>query len=79
MEGKFVSPNEMFEKGKEMMLSGREPESREDWMMMFNFFAKNIGKGLEESACLLMGKIWDCGLSENDIMGIARFQMELKE
>jgi len=72
--GKFVSPNEMMKAGKDSMLDGREPSSKEDWVILFNFFAVNISRGLEEHACLLLGKMYDSPLTDDEIKSIAQFQ-----
>lgn len=71
---KLVSPNEMLEAGKKQMLDGREPSSKEDWVMLFNFFAINISQGLEEQTCLLLGKMYDTPLTDDEIKTIAQFQ-----
>lgn len=72
--GRLVSPNEMLETGKKHMLDGGEPSSKEDWVLLFNFFAVNISQGLEEQTCLLMGKMYDSPLTDDEIKSIAQFQ-----
>lgn len=73
-ESKLVSPNEMLKAGKDSMLDGREPSSKEDWVMLFNFFAVNISQGLEEQTCLLLGKMYNPPLTDDEIISIAQFQ-----
>lgn len=72
--GKLVSPNELLEAGKIQMLDGREPSTKEDWVMLFNFFSVNISQGIEEETCLLLGKIYDVPLTDDEIKSIAQFQ-----
>lgn len=72
--GRLVSPNEMLEAGKIQMLDGKEPSNKEDWVMLFNFFAVNIANGLEEQACLLLGKIYGVPLTDDEIKSIVQFQ-----
>lgn len=72
--GRLVSPNELLEAGKTQMLDGREPSTKEDWVMLFNFFAINISQGIEEETCLLLSKIYDVPLTDDEIKTIAQFQ-----
>jgi hypothetical protein len=74
----LVSPQRMFDEGKRIMLGGRNPESRDDWSKMVNFWAANIHTGLEKSACRLLAKIFNAPLSEEDVTKIAEFQMSRK-
>lgn len=78
-KGNLVSPDEMMKNAKQMMLEGREPSNRRDWSLIFNFIAYNIGMGLEESASLLLAKIYDAPLSEKEIRQIVEFQISQKE
>ncbi len=76
--GRLVSPNEMLEAGKAQMLDGREPSNKEDWEILFNFFAVNIANGLEEQVCLLLGKIYNVPLTDDEIKSIVQFQHVFK-
>ena len=71
----WVSPNDMLKAAKEHMLEGREPESREDWMLIMNFFAANVDSGSAEPACQLMCAIYDMPLSKVEVKEIVRFQL----
>lgn len=73
------SPNEMMGEAKRRMLDHREPKTRLDWYLVVNFWAANIAQGLEESACLLMHKLYDNPLSEWEIRQIAQYQAQRKE
>ncbi len=78
-KGKLVSPDEIMKNAKDMMLEGREPSNHKDWSLIFNFIAYNIETGLEESASLLLGKIYDVPLSEDEIKQIVEFQISQKK
>lgn len=78
-KGRLVSPKEMMEAGKDIMLGGRDPTTKLDWIRLFNFFSANICKGLEEYICLLMGKLYNVPLTEDEIMQIALFHMKEKK
>ncbi len=79
MTGKWVSPNELFEEAKVIMLKGREPESEEDWARIVNFFAANISPTLAQAATSLMCKMYNVPLSEEYITKIVQFQLDHKE
>jgi len=72
------SPNEMLEEAKKQMLEGKEPVTKKDWQLVMNFFAANIAKGLEESACKLLKVIYSIPLEDNEVVQIAVFQMQRK-
>lgn len=76
---RMVSPNELQDVAKDIMLGGREPVTREDWQLCANFWAKNIQAGLEESAVPLLGMILSCPLSKKELKDIAQFQASQKE
>lgn len=74
----FRSPNEMLAKAKEMMLDGREPETKHDWMIIMNFFAANVDSSVAHSACRLIGKTYDMPITEQEIEQIVDFQLGKK-
>jgi len=78
MTSQLRSPNELFEKAKEVMLDGAVPKTQEDWCLVVNFWAKNIAYGLEESACILLAQIFEAPLHADLVAEIAKFQMEKK-
>jgi len=78
-KGRLVSPNDMMEAGKRIVLDGREPETKRDWILLFNFVGANIVKGLEEPVSLLIGKLYSAPLTEDEIRQIANYQMRLKD
>ena len=57
--GRLVSPNNLMEGAKEIMLAGREPEGNTDWMLIVNFLVVNIKKELALPATELMLKLYD--------------------
>jgi hypothetical protein len=77
----LVSPNEMLQKGKDLMLDGRDIVSAEDAMRVMNFIACNAAAGLEFQICMLMKRIYRDEfdqLTDDDIVRIAEFQAERK-
>jgi hypothetical protein len=75
VEIKLVSPNSMLEAAKDIMLDGREPETREDWAVVMNFFAANIQVEVALSACKLLVKIYHMPLSDDEVKEIVEFQL----
>lgn len=71
---RLISPNELHKAACESQLRGRKPETDLDWELCVNFWAFNIAKGLRVSGTVLMAKIMDCPLSEEDVRAIAEFQ-----
>jgi hypothetical protein len=78
MTGRMVSPNELQGGAKDAYLDGKEPKTQRDWMLCVNFWAANISHDLEESACLLMKRIFSCPLSDDLVKEIAQFQANAK-
>jgi hypothetical protein len=75
----MVSPNEMLGAAKICCLKGMDPSTKDDWTLVANFMAFNIRTGLEEPAMLLLRDIYDMPLTEEFIIGIAKFQKQSKE
>jgi hypothetical protein len=75
---RMLSPDELHNKAKEMMLEGREPKTAGEWALCANFWAANISKGFAVITCKIMGKIYQCPLSEADLKQIAEFQEKRK-
>jgi hypothetical protein len=73
-----VSPNELQSAAIAMMLGGLPPITREDWTLCANFWASNIAKGLEEAAVPLLGMLFECPLTKEELTEIARFQADRK-
>ena len=78
-KGRWVSPNDMMKEAKEQMLEGRVPSTRKDWMLVVNFVAANVQKGLEVDCCKIFRLIFDIPLSENDVYEIAQYQLARKK
>jgi hypothetical protein len=74
----FVSPNEMMARAKEIMLDGNEPASKDDWATIVNFLAHNIDEEVAMSACLLLSKLYDMPLTDDEIREIVVFQLMSK-
>lgn len=77
--GRWVSPNDMLEAAKELMLEGRDPTSHEDWARVVNFVASNVQPETEESICELFRMIFDIPLDEEEVKEIAEYQRKLKK
>ncbi len=75
----LTSPNELMEAAQKNMLNGQAPKSNRDWVLIVNFWAFNIAPGLEESATILMAKIFDCPLSTHIVAAIAKAQADTRE
>jgi uncharacterized protein (DUF2237 family) len=78
MMSKLVSPNDLQTAAREHMLEGREPVSHKDWALCANFWAANVSKGVETSAVPLIGMIFNCPLSRDELVEIATYQAERK-
>lgn len=73
------SPDEFMAAAKDMMLEGREPVTERDWMLVTNFVASNVIKGVEAATCLLFKMLYEVPLTEDQIREIAAFHYDLKE
>lgn len=70
---RYVSPNDLFFHAKDMMLSGKEPESDNDWKVVVAFFAVNIDQSCRFSGVKLLCSLFDCPLAEETIKDICTF------
>lgn len=75
---KLVSPNEMQEAACKEMLDGNAPKVRTDWVLCANFWAFNLEPSLAVLGTLMMGKILECPLSEEELTEVAEFQLRKK-
>jgi hypothetical protein len=75
---RMVSPNDLHNAAKAEYCDGRDPSTKREWQQCINFWAENIISPLEESACLLMSRIYDCPLPDDQIREIASFQFKQK-
>lgn len=75
---KFVSPNEMMEVGKKMMLQGRDPTSMDDWVQLANFWAFNISSDVGVAGIHLVAMCMNCPLSRDELTIIWDYQVEAK-
>ncbi len=74
----LVSPNDLQAAAIDEMLCGLNPVTTKDWQLLVNFWAANIAKGLEESACQIIARLFNCPLSHDTITQICEFQLERK-
>jgi hypothetical protein len=71
---RMISPNDLQQAAKDAMLEGREPASVHDWMLCANYWAANVQKGLETSILPVLGLLFDCPVSREDLVVIAEYQ-----
>ena len=69
----------MLRQAKDVMLDGREPSNKDDWIVLFNFFALHIVKGIEEKECMKLHKLFRSPLSEDEIINIAKYYKDFKD
>jgi hypothetical protein len=74
-EGVLRSPLEMMEGAKKLVLDGKEPITDEEWKKTVSFWAVNIHHAVQPSGIILLCKIMECPLSENQILHICLEQM----
>jgi hypothetical protein len=77
-EARLVSPNDMVESAKQIMLDGQEPVTEEDYAKVANFVAFNVSDGLEEPVLKLMKMMYEWPLEDQYLDHIATFQAEAK-
>jgi hypothetical protein len=76
---RLMSPNELQAAAEKMMLDGRKPETVKDWSLCANFWAANLERNVILSAMPLLGMIFECPLTREELTAIGRFQYERKE
>jgi len=76
---KAISPNDLQAAAIEHMLDGKKPRTTDDWTLLANFWAANIAGGLEVSAVPLIGMLFNCPLSKEVLVEIAKFQATRKQ
>jgi hypothetical protein len=75
---RMISPNELHAAACKAY-GFVSPTTKDEWALCVNFWAANIGRGLEVEACKLLAKIFNCPLSQAAVEHIARFQKEKKD
>lgn len=66
-KGRWVSPNEMFSKAKELVLKGKEPETKTEWLNVIVFCGVNVATGLEIPVCKIFAKLINAPLSDKEV------------
>ena len=56
------------------MLAGREPGTREEWILIFNFLAHAIAPEVQPAALKIFKLLYEAPISEADIEAISKFQ-----
>lgn len=68
------SPNELLKAGKDRMLDGKEPETREDWVRIVNFWAACIHPDTQPVSVQLMCKLYNAPVTDDEAESICMFQ-----
>lgn len=71
----FISPDQFKSKCEELMLDGREAQSRDDWLLLVNCMAVNAPAELAMSICHLMVVIYEAPVEEAMVEEIVQFQL----
>ena len=77
-EGRWVSPQQLYDAGKKMMLENKEPVNTKDWQLLVNFFCVNVDRHIGSVAIKLICKIFDCPLPDEQIEDIFAYHLNLK-
>jgi hypothetical protein len=75
---RMISPNDLHDAAKQIMLEGKDPVTDRDWQLCVNFWSTNVSVA-EIEICKLMKRIYNCPLSDEEIAEIATFQIENKK
>jgi hypothetical protein len=75
---RMISPNDLHDAAKQIMLKDKEPVTDKDWQLCVNFWAANVSN-TEVEICKLMKRIYNCPLPDEEIAEIASFQAESKK
>jgi len=67
----FVSPNELLQAAKDYELEGKEPITAHDWARVMAFFACNVDREVQPVALVLLAKIYDVPLTEDQVIKIS--------
>jgi hypothetical protein len=70
----LVSPLNLHKAACKEMLSGRDPITHNDWVLVVNFWAANVSHEVQPAAITLMGMIMECPLTEQELEAISLFQ-----
>jgi hypothetical protein len=74
----MISPNDLQQAAEEAMLDGRKAKSYEDWVLCANFWACNVLQEAAEPICILMVRMFDAPISEEDVKEIVAYQINAK-
>jgi hypothetical protein len=67
----LTSPDRLIRSACDAMLKGADPTTYEDWFKIFNFMAANIDPKAQPAALLLISKIYDTPLGDQEIRAIS--------
>jgi len=68
------TPNEVLARAKNLMLQGRDPVSKADWLLIVNCWAFNFPADMALLECKLLCAIFNAPIDEEDIAEIVMFQ-----
>jgi hypothetical protein len=71
----LVSPKEIYDMAKNVMLEGSDPKDKDDYSLIVNFIAANLLPEIALSACQLMGTMYEMPLTPDEIKKIVEFQL----
>jgi len=75
---RWVSPNDMLEAGKRIMLDGNDPQTQDDWVVIVNFMAYNIDPVAALPTMKIIKMLYDIPLSDEYIDNIVEYQIKSK-
>ena len=73
----MISPKELLEAAKEMMLQGKESSTQTDWIKVINFFSVNLvpNKELQMACIKLLVSIFDIPVDNRTVDIIVDYQL----
>jgi len=77
----MISPKELLEAAKEMMLQGKEPSTQTDWIKVINFFSVNLVPDKEfQMACIkILVNILDIPVDNRTVDIIVDYQLQNRQ
>lgn len=63
----MISPNELMDYGKQMILDGRDPETYEDWCHLVYYWHCRIAQSVQPEGLIIMCRLYDSILSDDVI------------
>lgn len=70
----MISPDEMLQRAKVVMLDGRSPINADEWQLIINYVASKMPVEMALQACVLMKVLYAIPLDEDVMAIICTFQ-----